>query len=71
MVIAIPISIMVISGVFFDCEQDTDANINCTHYSSIVMNRDRFNDSYSLPFSAQTQRKGSNIEILASIKNFG
>lgn len=33
MVIAIPISIMVISG-----EQDTDANINCAHYSSIVMN---------------------------------
>lgn len=39
MVIAIPISI---SGAFFlcDCEQDTDANINCTHYSSIVMNGD-------------------------------
>lgn len=40
MVIAFPICIMVISGVFFDWEQDTDANIHCTHYSSIVINRD-------------------------------
>lgn len=46
MVMAIPISIMVISAGFFDYEQDTDANINCTYYSSIVMNRDRFNDSF-------------------------
>lgn len=40
MVIAIPICIMMISGVFFDWEKDTEANINCTHYSSIVMNED-------------------------------
>lgn len=38
MVIVISISIMVINGVFFDCEQDIDANINCMHYSFLVMN---------------------------------
>lgn len=52
MVIAIPISIMVISGVFFDYKQDTDANINCTHYSSVVINGDTFQVFYVLLFSS-------------------
>lgn len=54
MVMAIPISIMVISGVFFDYKQDTDANINGTHYSPVVINGDTFQVSNVLLFSSWT-----------------